>query len=332
MATGTSDNFNLPLPDFLSGMIETETQAVDFFNAQSQGTIIYRTEAVPGKQYTENFFANTDGLIGHRDPDDVTDATDIPIATTGRNEVKVPRRIGPVAQTMNAWLKIGRTYPEMARVAGQQIAVAMMADALNVCIGAVSAALGQATSNMEYDNTGQTKKYINPAALGEGLALMGDKTSAIKAWVMTGRSYHDLVGDSVGSDYTGTGNVLVYGPSPSTFGIPVVVTDSPQLIETASPANHYIVLGLTENAITWQVSELIKLVTQEITGQKNLIYRLQGEYSANLGMKGYSYDLTNGDVDPVNATLFTGTNWDKVANSDKDGPGVRIKCLQKSDS
>jgi hypothetical protein len=49
---------------------------------------------------------------------------------------------------------------------------------------------------------------------------------------------------------------------------------------------------------------------------------MQVDYSFGLGLKGYSWDQTNGGKSPTDAELATGTNWDKVVTSDKHTAGV----------
>ena len=55
--------------------------------------------------------------------------------------------------------------------------------------------------------------------------------------------------------------------------------------------------------------------------------RLQGEYAYNVGVKGTAWDVANGGVNPDDATLGTGTNWDSVMDDVKDLAGVHIETL-----
>ena len=59
-------------------------------------------------------------------------------------------------------------------------------------------------------------------------------------------------------------------------------------------------------------------------GQTRIETTFQADYSFGLAVKGYSWDETNGGASPSDAALGTGTNWDKVATSDKHTAGVMI--------
>lgn len=49
---------------------------------------------------------------------------------------------------------------------------------------------------------------------------------------------------------------------------------------------------------------------------------MQVDYTFGLGLKGYTWDAASGGKSPSDAALGTGSNWDKVATSDKHTAGV----------
>ena len=57
-------------------------------------------------------------------------------------------------------------------------------------------------------------------------------------------------------------------------------------------------------------------------GNQRIVTTLQVDYSFGLGLKGYSWDESNGGKSPDDAKLFTGTNWQMVASDIKQTAGV----------
>jgi hypothetical protein len=104
------------------------------------------------------------------------------------------------------------------------------------------------------------------------------------------------------------------------------VTDSEALHDAnGSLTDTYNVLGLVQGAGLVKESEPDNVAFELVTGLDNLVYRYQGEYAFNVGVKGFQWDVTNGGVNPTDSDLSTATNWDKVATSYKDCAGIRIK-------
>ena len=71
-------------------------------------------------------------------------------------------------------------------------------------------------------------------------------------------------------------------------------------------------------------SEGRDVVNDTITGQENIIERVQGEHAFNLGLKGYAWDVPNGGANPDDTALELGTNWDLVATDIKSTAGVAV--------
>ncbi|MEN2939324.1 hypothetical protein DIBJMFBN_02897 [Mannheimia haemolytica] len=61
------------------------------------------------------------------------------------------------------------------------------------------------------------------------------------------------------------------------------------------------------------------------TGGENLSAVYQAEWTYNLGILGYKWDMTAGGKSPNDTALGTPTNWDKSVTSNKDTAGVLVK-------
>lgn len=316
------------------GMVETLVQNTDAFNAASRNTIRMVTNRKMGDYAQESFWGLVDNLVSRRDPDSNAAATTLPVPKDEFIDIKVNRKIGPVDQTFDSFRKIqeqgANNVEVLSFLLGQQIAKAMQVDQLNTGIRSLVAALtGQAAL---YNNLG-----VGVSPLGSGptittnhlvdtLALFGDASDRISMWVMHSKVYYDLVKQQINANIDGLSNFNVASATPVTLNRPVLITDSDDLVvrDETSPESvtAYYTLGLTENGCVLEDSEEEMLHSEVVSGNENLIARLQGEFAYNVGLKGFKWDVTNGGVNPTDAALGTSTNWDKAVNADKDLAGI----------
>lgn len=330
MPASTKSNFKIYNEYTQTGYVETLQQVSEVFGGASQGAINIISRPRMGEVDYESFFpSDTAGFISRRDPASVADAADTGLTQSEDSGVKVNRKIGPVATTLDSLKKIqkGGGYDE---------------DALNFAVG-VQAAKG---AQLEMCNTAlralrsslvnQAAVYVNASAdagltsthLVDGLAKFGDAAGRITLWVMHSKTYFDLVKDQITQKIEGLTNFVMAGATPATMNRPVLVTDSPSLIVAdgiSAGVNAYHVLGLTHGAFTIEDSEEETIASEIALGKENLIVRMQGEYAYNIRMKGYTWDVSNGGVNPSDTAIGTGTNWDKTATDYKNTAGVVIR-------
>lgn len=325
MAIGKASDFKVYNDQINGGFVEISVQATDLFNTASRNAIRLVTNITRGDYVYESFMKNTAGLITRRDTTSVAAVTDLPLTQDEMISVKLNRKIGPVAQTLDAWRKIARAgnLEEMQRVLGQQWAKDLQIDKLNTAVRAGVAAIG-AQADLVHDATSGT---ITTPGLVDGLAKFGDAGSRILVWVMHSKVYYDLVKEQIAANIDGISNFNVASGTPVTLNRPVLVTDSPDLINPLSPTPQYYTLGLVADGIVIEDSEGLDVEGDVITGLQNLVGRIQGELAYNTSVKGTKWDVANGGVNPVDAAVGTGSNWDKIAANVKDMAGVRIDSL-----
>lgn len=326
MAIGTLANFKIYNDQFNGGVVETLTQVSDIFNEQSRGAIQLGTEYSRGHFQYESFFQTGD-WVSRRDITSVADVEDGPITQGEFVSVKVNRKFGPKAMTLDAFKKIGETDVDnetLSFMLGTQVAKDMQVEMANGALAALVAALGQTAVATDVKYTVPSNGDIGAGdALIEGIALFGDRADLIECWVMHSKVFYKLVGNQFAGNIFGVSAVSIAEGTAATLGKPVVIIDSPSLY-AGSPRNYY-TLGLTRGALQLDYSEPATVVSQLVTGKENLAVRVQGEYAYNYTMKGFAWDVQNGGVNPTNNALGTGTNWDKVVASYKDLPGVLIQ-------
>lgn len=324
MAIGKASDLKVYNEEFQGGLWEGITQNTSAFNGASLNAIRLVTADKRGDYEKEAFYKSISGLITRRDTTSVSSATDLALSQDELISVKVNRKIGPAAQTLDAFRKIAKDQREMSFILGKMIGEKKAQDLLNTGILAVEAAIqGQTALNL--DITGETTKTLTTDALVRGLAKFGDAASRIVAWVMHSKPFFNLIGSQIADKVVNVADKVVYGAVPATLGRPVIVTDAPGLTDAnGSAADTYNIMGLVEGAVIVTESEQSDIISEIVTGLENLVFRIQGEYAFNVQIKGFKWDVSNGGPNPLDTALGTTTNWDKAATDDKDLSGVRI--------
>lgn len=339
MAIGTKANFVINNPFIYTGYTEMLMQYSDAFNAQSGGCIQLTSASSRGESTSETFFQDISGLVRRRDPTAVTTVTDKSLNMSEIKTVKLNRGVGPVSHTYDSFRKIGmggNTVPEsnqatgidlLDMVVGQQTAKAVQVEQVNIVMKAAVTAMRNVAAIKHLD----TATKITNIHLVRGLAKMGDAAAnKIKLWVMHSKAFYDLVEAQITTAVDNVTGLVLATASPITLNRPVLVIDSPSLVITdgvSSGVDSYITLGLGTGAMMAEDSEDMMLATQLITGQENLAIRMQGEYSYNIGVHGFTWDLANGGVNPNDAAIATASNWDKAYADTKSLGGIVIESL-----
>lgn len=329
MTIGTRSNFVIYQNELRGGIVEQLTQATNYFNAAGGG-ITLTTISRRGDYHKESFFKNVASLVARRDPTSVAAATDLPLTMDEIISVKLNRKIGPVTQTYDAFAKMAMdmTPEAFSMLLGGMVGKAMQTEMLNSALRAGRAALNN-QSSVRY--TVPTNGTMTTAGLVSGLARFGDASSQISAWVMHSKVFFDLMQHQIGTSANGdiVAGVAVQGANPLTLNRPVIVTDSDALTVSGGSGStaytDYFTLGLTPGALVVENTETERVELQTVTGLENLVVRMQGEYAYNAGVKGFKWDVTNGQTNPTDSTLGTGSNWDVARSSYKDFAGVVIQ-------
>lgn len=298
-------------------------QQIELFNAATNFGITMSTAPFKGDYSDEVSWKKLSGLVRRRNAYGTGAVSAIDLAMITDTMVKIAAGTPPVNidPGMFAWLQ--KSPEEAGTVIGKQLAPDMMADMLNIAIGAGYAAMSAITGKI-YDGTGDTPDTLNPLMLSKGSAKMGDAYQKLVCWVVHSTPFHNFhqsnVTNSAGLFTYGTVNVQV-----DTLGKPIVVTDSSYLITAGTP-NVYHNLGLVQGAINVTGNADLIANIETTNGDENILRTYQSEWSYNAGVKGFAWDKTNGGASPNNAALVTATNWDKIATSEKDLAGVIVQC------
>ncbi len=317
MATTLVSDLKVYQDQFWAGFHERQAQMIEVFGAASNGALVLNRRTHPGAFVQRSFNKIVGNLVTRRDLTSTSAATPLKVTQDEKVSVKVHRKIGPVDWAQHAPAMIGSTLDEQLFLLGQQAAEDAMADFVNTCISAGSAAIA-GVSALVHDAGSAS---ITHSLLVKAKAKFGDRAGKIRAWVMDSEIYFNLVEQALADKQeTVAAGVIIYGGLPATLGLSCIVTDAPSLNESGDR----IVLGLVESAIEVTESSDQNMILDDITGQENLIKRLQAEHAFDVGVRGFKWDMTNGGENPDSSTIATSSNWDKVVTSHKDCAGVRL--------
>lgn len=306
---------------FMPATIETLAQMVNKFNAASGGTIRLTTEGFEGDFLQESFYAAIHSARRRVD----RYATNADQAATDLTQqkhtsVKVAGGFGPVRYEPSQMTWLEKPTAEGIEVASRNFAEALLQDQLNTAIAALVAAISNqgAATTVDVSATGP----VTYAAVNNSHALFGDHSGLLVAQVMDGATYHGFIGQNIANAQqlfqAGTVRVI------DILGKISVITDAPALFKAAAgedPAMRR-VLSLVSGAATVTDSRDIISNIQTTNGKQRIETTLQIDYTFGLGLKGYTWDETNGGKSPTDAELATGSNWDKVVTSIKHTAGT----------
>lgn len=296
--------------------IELVDQMVQNIAASSRGAIQLSSVANKGNFAKEAFWQNLSAAQRRVDrfaSNDAQAATDlIQLESVG---VKVAGGFGPVLlePSQITWLQ---EDPASAIAAiSRYFAEALIQDQLNTGISSAVAAINNQAALV---NDVLTAK-ITQSAINNAHAKFGDMSQMIVADVMTGSTWHKLVDQGLanGNELFRADNVTIV----DILGKAIVITDAPALLDLATTPDQDLVLGLVAGGL--EVSDNSDLITNMETtnGKIRIETTWQADYTFNVKLKGYAWDIANGGASPTDAELATGSNWDPV-NLNKFTAGV----------
>ena len=301
--------------------IETLAQMIDKFNAASRGAIRLTTDGFTGDFLQESFFAaihSAQRRVDRYATNATASVTDL--SELKRSSVKIAGGFGPIRYEPSQLTWLERPTAQGIEVASRNFAEAMMKDQLNTAIAALVAAIENQSTATYNGLTPSPDLGISYATINNSHAKFGDRSSDLVAEVMTGSVYHKLIGQNLSNavNLFQAGNVTVV----DILNKAVVVTDAPALFQTASPVSKEKVLSLVDGAaVVFDGGDVISNI-QTNNGGERIVTTMQVDYTFGLGLKGYTWDETNGGKSPTDAELATGSNWDKVATDIKQTAGV----------
>jgi len=324
MAGGMAEDFVVHNPDFQHGFFERIAQNIVAFNGPSSNTLRLIAKRLKGNFASEDIFTEIDDIDTRRDITSIEGTTDLKMEQSELISVKLNRKVGPVAQTLDAWKKIGSSINEMSFILGQQAAEKVTQSYLHRALIGVQTCIESIGATAHYDGTGADISY---SVLNTGNRLFGDASSNIKTYIMHSKPWHDLVGDGIDETINDVATYSIKEGKTYSLDRNVVVVDDAALINedgVSSGVDSYYTLGLVQNASVIEQSEETTQIMTLVDDLENIMYRFRVEYAFNVGIKGFQYVEATG-ISPTDAVLGTTTSWSQIVSSIKNGPGIIIE-------
>ncbi len=270
----------------------------DAFNAASNGTIILSNAGNMGDFLEWSYFKNLGNAIRDQNIYSANgNVSSTPLTQGQINTVKCHTGFGPILFEPKQFTLIQENPDQALVVISTSLAQAMLQDQLNKALYAATAAIGEVT---ELNRAGAS---ISQVELNQTHALFGDRSMELTAQIMTAASYHQLIDNALvnANELFSEGTVTVV----DILGKRSIVTDSPALVDGANQK----VLCLGPNAVTVEPNGDFDSNIETNNGKERLERTYQSEWSDNIGVKGYAWDITV--KSPDTAAIGTGANWSK---------------------
>lgn len=297
-----------------SAYLERIQDVLDVFNAASRGAVVLRSEAIEGDLDRQAFY-KIGGALEHRN---VNSTSPVEGKKIGQDEiigVKTPWKYGPYKATEEAFKRRARSVSEFAMLVGQDAADATMAYMVQAAFAALDASIGGNANMVATGNFATDGKKV----LTKGMRKFGDRFGRIAMFGMDAQVYFDLVDQAIADKIYEEAGLVVYGGTPGTMGVPVLVSDR-------VPSSK--IFGLQAGAVEIVESQAPGFRLYNIDDQENLALGYRSEGTFNVNLLGYSWnsdaEMSPAPSNPNLTQLGTSQNWRKYATSDKATAGVRI--------
>lgn len=309
--------------ELYSTTTEILEQQVELFNAASRGALVLSARPFRGDFSETAMFAKVSGLVRRRNP---YGSGAVPLKSLEHIldvMVKIAAGTPPLDVSPAQFRWIQQEPSVAAAVYAKQLAQDTLADMLNVSIGSLRAAIVNEGADVVHDISADTDNKLSHIAMNDTVRLFGDAGNSILAWLMHSSPLYDLYGNAL----TNNESLFSYGTvniASDPFGRVFVISDCPAFITGSGADSKYHTLGLTAGAAVINMNDDMDTNTDTRNGDENIQRTMQSEWSYNLGLKGYSWDKTNGGKAPTDAALMTGTNWDRYVTDIKSTAGVAV--------
>lgn len=301
-----------------TSMTATIDQNLEAFNAASNNALVLApSSSNMGDFALEASFKTIAGLVRRRN---VNNGSGVVTATNlqqlKKASVKVAAGTPPIVFEPGQYRWVLESPAKAAVIIGEQLAKATLQDELNCAVSALVAAMLGNTAVV--NDIGA--KTANIAELTNTAAKFGDRLGSIAAWVVHSKVMNDIWQDTLknSTQLFRFGDVAIMEDQ---FGRKFIMSDIPALASESA----YYSLGLVPQAALVEPNNDFDAVIVDTTGKENIQRTYQAEWSYNLGLYGYSWDVTAGGSSPTDTALGTSANWQQIAQSLKDTAGVLLK-------
>jgi hypothetical protein len=315
---GALINWNVFDTDVREGSLKKVNEIIALWNANSGGALRLSTFAYAGGLFSQIKWDIDD----HVEITDIyaanTAATANTLGTAKQNTVKFFFETG-LYQVEGSELSWIQENPDMAVAElSTKIAEFVFRKYLFQLITVMVAVY---EDNSDVLNDESATAGFSQEGLNRSYALFSDRSESLVTQIMYGTAKHKLIGDALanGAQLFTAGDVTVIDIQ----GKRTIITDCPALIDSVAVPAEYKCLVLTDSAgEVFETGDFKVVVEGDKTGNHRLYTNIQGEGTASIRLKGYSYDAAVGTASPTSTELETGASWVRYVDSLKESGGV----------
>lgn len=332
MAETVIGNFGAVYDDeFFGAFNEVLAENTDVFNASANGVIRLVNRFHRGDDIKEAFWPDIGSLVTRRDLTSTSAGTATGLVNDDNKGPKLSTR-WQIDNADDSFERVGASVGEFVGVVGEKVAKRLMEYYANFAVAAlVQTTLDVTTGGPQgigsfLDKSAASTNTLQVDYLIDGLATMGDHSGMIGAWLMHSKAFFNLVKDQANNfQFDRIAGVAIATGVPAALGLPIIVADNSSLINTdgiTSGTDSYYTLGLMPGASSLDVTN-VRNEVDRVTGQEQLVYRVQGETDFTLRVKGFDY--TDTTRNPQLTAIQNAANWATTVDSVKSGPGFVIE-------
>lgn len=311
------------------GYVEGITYRLNILNANSAGTIRATSEFTKGMQKFNAFFPDF-GTVTRRDIESDSAQTSAKIIRDEFYSFKTFWKMPPTEFQQSAFKTADGMTPEQVYIMiGRKLAEKKMdylvKQALMITASAIATTGNKSGVTTIADFTTGTPQNFTVDKIPEAMSLFGDAGSRLRALVMHSAVFYPIIKDQmVNFQFDSGSGLVIYGGTPATYGLPVVVTDNPELVYTSGGNTFYKTLLLADRAVTISDNGTTQIASDIILGRENLKNIFQAEGDIWNEVRGYSYIGADRGANPAEENLVDSDNWEMWTNTVKDTAGVLI--------
>lgn len=324
-----------------AGYIDELSRVANIFNAGSMGAIRFRDYDAAGTLTKESYLKDF-GTHSRRDPS----------STSSQIAEKIERAEHTMFRTFHKFNRVefideafntadNKGVDYVYFLIGQRLAkvklLASIGQAINVGAAAIeSGGTGAGSAGTVLDLTSPTEKNFTQSQINYARLKWGDRMSELRCMVMHSSAFLVLSQNQLLNEKYDVGaGMVLYGGTPGTLGMPIVVTDNEHLMYTEDDKIYYktliltldaIVVGDGNNANPGTTGSVHAHAATE-GGKENLISGFQAEWSMWNQVKGYQLKSTaSPSENPSDAVLANPLSWEKWVAEKRNTAGILVKA------
>ena len=269
--------------------------------------------AQEGQYLSRPIYKRISSLVTKRDLTSVSTVTDLELTGGDEKAVKMHKKIGGVARTLDA-SRVSRSHDEqlsaeIGRQAGEQAAVAVRDSILNAMIGAIAAIASTLHTRTSWAAAARTN--LSPEELQSFNNLFGDRQGLISDYITRSEPMGDMITNYLGRGVTGVADVqLRQRILKDTLGRNILAMDAAALTTADAGFDKYHTLAIGPGAIQMGYSLPLTVYPPFLdTSTEQVLVRWRADFDFWIGIRGMAYQSGVGGANPTDSVLATSSSW-----------------------